>query len=109
MASDGVRGGGGNFAGALILKKVHEARRWKVRREEAGRVAGGAGDGFSGEATAADCAFHCGRPAGKGPVAGEVEVIAGGVGRGAEMVKARRDGKGGAGFLKDCRLEEFGF
>jgi len=110
VAGDDVRGGGCDVAGALRTgEEFHETGGGQGRREERGGVASRAGDGFGREATAADGAFHGGGPAGEGPIASEIEVVAGGVGGGAEAVEAGSYGEGGAGFFEDSGLEELGF
>ena len=70
---------------------------------------GGAGQGFGGEVSAADGAFHGGGPAGGGPIAGEENARPGGGCRGAMGVDAGARGIGGMKFFDDCGFHEIGF
>ena len=70
---------------------------------------GHASDGFGGEITAANRAFHGGGPASCGPIPGKKKAKDTRLLRGTPTVDAGLRGKCGRGFLDDCGLEKVCF
>jgi hypothetical protein len=70
--------------------------------------AGGTSQGFGGEVSAADGAFHGGGPSGGGPVAGNENARPRGRGLGAMGVDARARRVGCANFFNDGGFHEVG-
>jgi len=90
-------------------EQAHESAWRKVWGEEAGLgLAGGAGQRFGREISAADCALHGGGPAGRGPVAGEEYAWPRGGGGGAVSVDSWARGVGGDDFLDHGGFREIG-